>query len=210
MSVLVVGASGRIGEKLVYNLRQESCSVIEASPFFGVDTVTGVGLAKAMSNAETVIDVSDSPSSDGEEALAFFERSGLNLLAAARAAGVRHHIALSVTALEQLLEGEYFRAKKLQEDLILGAGIPYTILRSTPFFELISDLVQRSPESDIMIPPVLVQPISSDNLADALTEIALGRPQNRILEVAGPERRRLDELAAPGARGLRGPASCRS
>jgi uncharacterized protein YbjT (DUF2867 family) len=196
MKILVIGASGRIGEKLVYNLRQESCSVVEASPSFGVDTVTGVGLAKAVSDAEIVIDVSDSPSSDGEEALAFFERSGLNLLAAGRAAGVRHHIALSIVGLERLLTGDYFRAKKLQEDLITGSGLPYIVLRSTQFFELISDLAQRPLGSDVAIPPVLVQPISSDDLADALTEIALGRSLNRTLEVAGPERRRLDELAA--------------
>lgn len=196
MSILVIGASGRIGEKLVYNLRQEGCSVVDASPSFGVDTVTGVGLAKAVSGARTVIDVSDSPSSEGKDALAFFERSSLNLLTAARTAGVRHYIALSIVGLERLLAGDYFRAKKLQEDLIVGSGLPYTILRSTQFFELISDIAQRSSGSDVAIPPVLMQPISSDNLADALTEIALGRPLNRTLEVAGPERLRLDELAA--------------
>jgi hypothetical protein len=174
---------------------------------FGVDTVTGVGLAKAASDAKIVIDVSDSPSSDGEEALAFFEKSGLNLMAAGHAAGVRHHIALSIVGLERLLSGDYFRAKKLQEDLIRESGLPYTILRSTQFFELISDLAQKSSGSDVAIPPVLVQPISSDDLADALTEIALGRPQNRIVEVAGPESRRTHSL---GARRLRGSVTCRS
>jgi len=168
MSSLVIGASGRIGEKLVYNLRQESSRVVEASPSLGVDSVTGVGLAKAVSDAEIVIGVSDSPSSGGEEALAFFGRSGLNILTAAREAGVHHVIALSIVGLERLLGGGYFRAKKLQEDQIIGSGLPYTILRFTQFFELIVDLAQRSPASDVPIPPVLVQPISSDDIAECL------------------------------------------
>jgi uncharacterized protein YbjT (DUF2867 family) len=195
MKVVVIGASGRIGEKLVYNLRQEGCKVIEASPSFGVDTITAFGLAKALRGAEIVIDVSDSPSPEGEAALSFFEMSGLNLLAAGRAAGVSHHIALSIVGLDRLLNGEYFRAKKIQEDLIKASALPYTLLRSTQFFELIADVAQRGSGSDVAIPPVLVQPISSDDLADALTDIALGRPLNRTLEVAGPEKFRLDDLA---------------
>ena len=195
MKIVVIGASGRIGEKLVYNLRQEDCTIFEASPSFGVDTVTGVGLARALRGAGVVIDVSDSPSSEGEAALRFFETSGLNLLAAGRAAGVGHHIALSIVGLDRLLSGGYFRAKKIQEDLIKASALPHTILRSTQFFELISDVAQRGYGSDVAIPPVLVQPISSDDIADALTDIALGRPLNRTFEIAGPERFRLDDLA---------------
>lgn len=195
MKIVVIGASGRIGEKLVYNLRQEDCGVVEASPSFGVDTITGAGLAEALSGAGTVIDVSDSPSVEGEAPKRFFETSGLNLLAAGRAAGVGHHIALSIVGLDRLLDGAYFRAKKIQEDLIKASALPYTILRSTQFFELIADVVQRGSWTDVAIPPALVQPISSDDIADALTAIALGQPMNRTIDVAGPEMLRLDELA---------------
>jgi uncharacterized protein YbjT (DUF2867 family) len=193
--IVVVGASGRIGEKLVYNLRKEDCTIFEASRSFGVDTVTGVGLARAMRGADVVIDVSDSPSPDYEAALRFFQASGLNLLAAGRAAGVGHHVALSIVGLDRLLEGDYFRAKKIQEDLIKASALPHTILRSTQFFELIGDIAQRGYGSDVAVPPVLVQPISSDDIADALTDIALGRPCNGTVDIAGPERFRLDDLA---------------
>jgi uncharacterized protein YbjT (DUF2867 family) len=195
MKIVVIGASGRIGEKLVDNLRQEDCSVFAASPSFGVDTVTGAGLARALRGAGVVIDVSDSPSLEGEAPRRFFEASGLNLLAAGQAAGVGHHIALSIVGLDRLLDGDYFRAKKIQEDLIEASGLPYTILRSTQFFELIADIAQRGSGSDVAVPPVLVQPISGDDIADALAAIALGEPLNRTVDIAGPEKFPLDDLA---------------
>jgi uncharacterized protein YbjT (DUF2867 family) len=196
MKIVVIGASGRIGEKLVFNLRKETCSVEQASRSFGVDSVTGIGLERAMSDANVIVDTSDSPSSDSRAALSFFETSSRNLLAAGREAGARHHIALSIVGLERLLNGQYFAAKKAQEDLIKASGVPYTILRATQFFELVSDVAQRSTGSDVPIPPVLVQPISSDDIADALASLALGRPMNRMLEIAGPQQLRFDELAA--------------
>jgi uncharacterized protein YbjT (DUF2867 family) len=195
MKIVVVGASGRIGEKLVYNLRQDGYSVFEASPSFGVNTVTGTGLAEALTGAEIVVDVSNSPSFEGQAALQFFETSGLRLLAAGRAARIGHHIALSVVGVDRLLSSDYFRAKKIQEDLIKASALPYTILRSTQFFELISDLVQTGSESDIVMSPALIQPIASEDVADTLADIVLGQPLNRTIEVAGPEQFRLDDLA---------------
>jgi uncharacterized protein YbjT (DUF2867 family) len=195
MKIVVIGGSGRIGEKLVRNLRQEDLRVFEASPTFGVDTVTGIGLAEALDGAEIVVDVSNSPSLDGAAALRFFETSGRNLLAAGRAAGVRHHIALSIVGLDGLIASDYFRAKKIQEDLVASSGIPFTILRSTQFFEFISDVVQEGTASEIPISPALVQPIAGEDVADALADAVFSEPSDAILEVAGPECFRLDEVA---------------
>lgn len=195
MKIVVIGGSGRIGEKLVRNLRQEDCRVFEASPTYGVDTFTGAGLAEALINADIVVDVSNSPSLDGADALRFFEASGRNLIAAGRAAGVRHHIALSIVGVDRLLSGGYFQAKKIQEELIEASGIPFTILRSTQFFEFIRDVVQDGTAEEITISPALVQPIAGDDIADALADAALGRPMNAIMEIAGPERLRLVDVA---------------
>src|SRR5262245_10608738 len=134
MKIVVIGGSGRIGEKLVCNLRQAGLDVVAASPSLGVDTITGRGLERALGRAEVVVDVSNSPSLEGDAALRFFETSGRNLLAAGIAAGVRRHIALSIVGTDRLQASGYFRAKKLQEDLIKDSGLPYTILRSTQFF----------------------------------------------------------------------------
>ena len=195
MKIVVIGGSGRIGEKLVRNLRQKDCHVFAASPTFGVDTVTGVGLEQALADAEIVVDVSNSRSLDGASALRFFETSGHNLLSAARAAGVRHHIALSIVGVDGLLSIDYFRAKKMQEDLIKASGIPFTILRSTQFFEFISDVVQDGTARDIAISPALVQPIAGEDVAATLAEAAFGDALNTTREVAGPEQFRLDEVA---------------
>lgn len=195
MKTVVIGGSGRIGEKLVRNLRQEDCRVFEASRSWGVDAVTGIGLEAALAEAEVLVDVSNSPSLDGPAALRFFETSTRNLLEAGRAAGVRHHIALSIVGVDGLLAGDYFRAKKLQEDLIRASGIPYTILRSTQFFEFISDVVQEGTAREIAISPALAQPIAGEDVADALADAVLGDPFNAVIEVAGPERFRLDEIA---------------
>ncbi|HWU13369.1 MAG TPA: NAD(P)H-binding protein [Caulobacter sp.] len=196
MKIVVVGGSGRIGEKLVYNLRQDDYRVLEASPSFGVNTITREGLDRALDGATVVVDVTQSPTLDGPGALAFFEPSGRNLLAAGRAAGVRHHIALSIAGTDRLQASGYFQAKKIQEDLVKASGLPFTILRSTQFFEFISGLVQDGTDRDIVISSARVQPIAAEDVAATLADLALGSPINDMVEVAGPERFRLDALAA--------------
>jgi uncharacterized protein YbjT (DUF2867 family) len=195
MKIVVVGGSGRIGEKLVYNLRQDDYRVLEASPSFGVNTITREGLEQALAGATVVVDVTQAPSLDGPAALAFFETSGRNLLAAGKAAGVQHHIALSIVGTDRLQASAYFQAKKIQEDLIKASGLPYSILRSTQFFEFISGVVQDGSTRDVVISPARVQPIAGEDVAEALADLALGAPANGTVEVAGPERFRLDELA---------------
>lgn len=194
MKIVVVGGSGRIGEKLVYNLRQDDYRVLEASPTFGVNTITKAGLEQALDAATVVVDVTQSPSLDGPNARAFFETSGRNLLAAGLAAGVRHHVVLSIVGTDRLQDSGYFQAKKIQEDLVRNSGLPFTILRSTQFFEFIAGVVQDGVDSDVVISPALVQPIAGEEVAEALADIALGPPLNGITEVAGPERLRLDDL----------------
>ena len=195
MKIVVVGGSGRIGEKLVYNLRQDDYRVLEASPSFGVNTVTKAGLDQALDGATVVVDVTQSPSLEGPDAKAFFETSGRNLLAAGLAAGVRHHIVLSIVGTDRLQDSGYFQAKKIQEDLVRSSGLPFTILRSTQFFEFITGVVQNGTDRDVVISPALVQPIAGEDVAEGLADIALSPPLNRTTEVAGPERYHLDDLA---------------
>ncbi|CAN7375309.1 SDR family oxidoreductase [Caulobacter sp. LjRoot300] len=195
MKIVVVGGSGRIGEKLVYNLRQDDYRVLEASPTFGVNTITKAGLEQALDGAKVVVDVTQSPSLDGSDARAFFETSGRNLLAAGLAAGVRHHVALSIVGTDRLQDSGYFQAKKIQEDLVRSSGLPFTILRSTQFFEFITGVVQNGTDRDVVISPALVQPIAGEDVAEALADIVLSPPLNRTTEVAGPERHHLDDLA---------------
>jgi uncharacterized protein YbjT (DUF2867 family) len=159
-----------------------------------VDTVTGIGLERALEGADTVVDVTNSPSLGGSAALRFFESSGRNLLSAGKTAGVRHHIALSIVGVDRLLAGEYFRAKKMQEELIEASGIPFTILRSTQFFEFISGVVQEGTASEIAISPALAQPIAGDDVADIVAEVAAGTPVDGRVEIAGPEQFRMDEF----------------
>jgi len=196
MKIVVIGGGGRIGEKLVFNLRQDDLRVLEASPRFGVDTVSGFDLDQALDGAEVVVDCSNSPSLEGEAALRFFEASGRRLLAAGRAAGVRHHVALSIVGTDRLQASGYFRAKKLQEDLIKASGLPYSLLRSTQFFEFIAKVVQEDSGGDVVVAPARVQPISGLDVAEALADLATGEPLNRTVEVAGPECFRLPDLAA--------------
>lgn len=195
MKIVVVGSTGRIGQKLVKILHQEDCRVFEASPTHGVDAVTGTGLADAMTDAEIVVDVSNSPALDGPAPLHFFETVSRNLLAAGRAVGVRHHITLSIVGTDGLVANDYFRAKKLQEDLVKTSGIPFTIVRSTQFFEFISDVVQEGTAREIAISPALVQPIASEDVADTLMGAIFSAPLNGMLEVAGPEQFHLDGVA---------------
>jgi uncharacterized protein YbjT (DUF2867 family) len=195
MKIVVIGGSGLIGTKLVNKLRQLDHEVVAASPSSGVNTITGEGLAEALAGAQVVVDVANSPSFEDKAVLEFFERSGRNLLAAETAAGVRHHVALSVVGTDRLLQSGYFRAKMAQEDLIKASTVPYTIVRSTQFFEFVNGIAQSATDGQtVRLSPAFVQPIVSDDVADALAEVTLGAPVNGTVELAGPERLRLDEL----------------
>lgn len=196
MKIVVIGATGRTGQKLARTLRRDDVTVLEASPTRGVNTVTGEGLDQALRDATVVVDVTNSPSLEGSAALRFFEASGRRLLAAGKAAGVQHHIALSIVGTDGLQASGYFRAKKIQEDLIKDSGIPYSILRSTQFFEFIAGVVQIGDNHDVAISPALAQPISVIDVAKALADLATGEPLNGTVEVAGPERFRLSDLAS--------------
>jgi uncharacterized protein YbjT (DUF2867 family) len=195
MKIVVIGGSGLIGTKLVNKLRQLGHEIVAASPASGVNTITGEGLAEALAGAQVVVDVANSPSFEDKAALEFFETSGRNLLAAEAAAGVGHHVALSVVGTERLLESGYFRAKMAQENLIKASKAPYTILRSTQFFEFISGIAQSSTEGQtVRLSPALVQPIASDDVVAALADVTIGAPVNGTVEVAGPDPFRLAEL----------------
>jgi len=196
MKIVVIGGSGRIGEKLVPRLRRDGFEVVAASPTHGVDAVTGRGLDAALEGAEVVVDVSNSPSLKGDDALRFFEAAGRRLLVAGRAAGVRRHVALSIVGTDRLQASGYFQAKKLQEELIKDSGLAYGVLRSTQFFEFIAGVVQEGSDGDVVISTARAQPISAVDVAEALADLATGEPANSTVEVAGPERFRLSEVAA--------------
>jgi uncharacterized protein YbjT (DUF2867 family) len=193
--IVVIGGSGLIGTKLVNNLRQHGQEVVAASPSSGVNTITGEGLAEALTGAQVVVDVSNAPSWEDKAVLEFFETSERNLSAAEAAAGVGHHVALSVVGTERLLASGYFRAKMAQEDLIKASGIPYTIVRATQFFEFLGGIAQLSTVGQtVHLPPVLWQPIAADDVANELAQVTLGAPVNGMIELAGPEPAGLDEL----------------
>jgi len=195
MKIVVIGGSGLIGKKVVKNLRQQGHEVVAASPSSGVNTVTGEGLAQALAGAQVVVDVANAPSWEDKAVLAFFETSGRNLLAAEAAAGVGHHVALSVVGTDRLLASGYFRAKMAQENLIKASPIPYTIVRATQFFEFVGGIAQSATEGQtVRLPPVLMQPIASDDVAAVVAEAALAEPLNGTVDLAGPEPIRQDEL----------------
>ena len=195
MKIVVIGGSGLIGKKLVKLLGERGHEVVAASPFTGVNAVTGEGLAEAVTGARVVVDVANAPSWEDKAVLEFFETSGRNLLAAEAAAGVTHHVALSVVGTERLLVSGYFRAKMAQEGLIKASKIPYTIVRATQFFEFVGGIAQSATEGQtVRLPSALMQPIVSDDVAAALAEIAVAEPLNGTVELAGPEPIRLDEL----------------
>jgi len=195
MKIVIIGGSGLIGKKLVNNLRQRGHEVVPASPSSGVNTITGEGLAHALAGAQVVVDVANSPSFEDTAVLKFFETSGRNLLAAEAAAGVGHHVALSVVGTDRLLTSGYFRAKLAQENLIKVSPVPYTIVRATQFFEFVGSIAQSATDGQtVRLPPALMQPIVSEDVADALADIAVGKPLNGTVELAGPEPIRLDEL----------------
>jgi uncharacterized protein YbjT (DUF2867 family) len=195
MKIVVIGGTGLIGKKVVSNLRQQGHEVVAASPSSGVNTVTGEGLAQALNGAQVVVDVANAPVWEDKAVLEFFETSGRNLLAAEAAAGVGHHVALSVVGTDRLLASGYFRAKMAQENLIKASPIPYTIVRATQFFEFVSAIAQTATEGQtVRVPPALMQPIAADDVAAAVAEAAIAKPLNGTVEVAGPEPIRQDEL----------------
>lgn len=196
MKIVVIGGTGLIGSRLVNNLRANGHEAVAASPKTGVNSVTGHGLADALKGAAVVIDVTNSPSWEDTEVVQFFETSTRNLLAFEAAEGVGHHVALSVVGTERLLESGFFRAKLEQENLIKASKNPYTIVRATQFFEFVKQIVDYSTEDNIVrMPPALIQPMAADDVASAVARIATNSPVNGTVEIAGPERFRLDELA---------------
>ena len=196
MKILVIGGTGLIGSKLVKLLTERGHEAIAASPATGVNTITGEGLDAALAGVDVVVDVANSPSFEDKAVLEFFQTSGRNLLAAEKRAGVRHHVALSVVGTRRLAESGYFRAKIAQEDLIEAAGIPYTIVHSTQFFEFLGGIVQSGTQGEeVRLSSAYVQPIASDDVALAMADATLGAPVNGIVEIAGPEKVRLSELA---------------
>jgi uncharacterized protein YbjT (DUF2867 family) len=197
MKIVIIGGSGLIGSKTADRLRKKGHDVVAASPSTGVNTVTGEGLAAALAGAQVVVDLANSPTFEEKAALAFFEASGHNLLGTEAAAGVRHHVALSVVGTDRLQTMGYFRGKMLQENLIAKAGIPYTIVRSTQFFEFMGAIAQSGGDGQtLQLSSSDLQPIASDNVADAVANAALAEPVNGIIEIAGPERAPLSEFVA--------------
>ena len=195
MKIVVIGGSGLIGSKLVALLREQGQEVVAASPNTGVNTLTGEGLAEALEGADVVVDVANSPTLDDKAAMDFFTTAGRNLLAAEQAAGVKHHVALSVVGTQRMVDSGYLRAKAAQENLIKGSPIPWTILQSTQFFEFIGRIVTDALDGDVYrLSPALMQPIQSDEVVEALGDIVMGPPLNRTVEVGGPEAIPLDEL----------------
>ncbi|MGH8174126.1 MAG: SDR family oxidoreductase [Rhodanobacteraceae bacterium] len=196
MKIVVLGGTGRIGSKVVARLREEGHEVIAAAPTTGVDILTGDGLDSAMAGTRVVVDLSNSPSLEGDAALAFFQTAGRNVFAAEAKAGVSHHLALSVVGTEKLAANGYFRAKLAQEQLIRESAIPYTIIHSTQFFEFLPGIIQSAAEGSVVrLSPAFVQPIASEDVAEAVARIALLTPANGIVEIAGPERETLAGLA---------------
>jgi uncharacterized protein YbjT (DUF2867 family) len=196
MKIVVIGGSGLIGSKLVDVLRKRGHDVLPASPNTGVNTITGEGLGEALKGAEVVVDVANSPSFEDKAVMDFFVTSGRNLLAAEAAAGVKHHVALSIVGTQRVVDSGYLRAKAAQEALIKASPVPYSILQSTQFFEFIERIAQGAFDGDVYrLSPALLQPIVSDEVVATLAEITLGQPLNGTVEVGGPEAIPLDELA---------------
>lgn len=195
MRITVIGGSGLIGTKLVERLRRRGHDVVPASLASGVNIITGQGLNEAIRGADVVVDVANSPSFDDKAVMEFFETAGRNVMAAEKAAGVKHHVALSVVGTERLQESGYFRAKLVQENLIRNSGIPYTIVRATQFFEFVGAIARSGIDGQtVRLPPAMMQPIVSDDVAEALAAVAVAPPLNGQVELAGPEPIRMDDL----------------
>ena len=197
MKIVVIGGTGLIGSKTVAILRQGGHEVIAAAPNTGVNTITGEGLKEAVTGAQAVIDLANSPSFEDKASLEFFETSGRNLLAAESAVGVRHHIALSIVGVDRTPDIGYFRAKLAQETLIERSGIPYTIIRSTQFMEFLPSIAKSGGDrTALRISPALFQPIAADDVAAIVADVALAQPRNGIIEIAGPDRAPFNEIVA--------------
>src|SRR5689334_2865726 len=197
MKIVVIGGTGLIGSKTVAILRQGGHEVVAASPASGINTITGKGLKAAVAGAEVVIDLANSPSFGDKAVLEFFETSGRNLLAAEAAAGVRHHVALSIVGTDRTPDNGYFRAKVAQEKLIEASGIPYTIIRSTQFLEFLGAIAASSASGDLVrLSSGLFQPIAADDVAAIVADVALAVPRRGIVEIAGPERAPFSEIVA--------------
>lgn len=196
MKIVVIGGTGLIGSNVVNRLRRHGHETVAASPRTGVNTITGQGLAEALAGAQVVVDVTNSPSFEDRAVLEFFETSNRNLLAAEAAAGVEHHVALSIVGTDRLPENGYFRAKVAQETLIKASKTAYTILRATQFFEFVEGIINSSVDGGtIRLSPALIQPIAADDVAAVLADLAVAAPLNDTVEVGGPDRFPLDELA---------------
>jgi uncharacterized protein YbjT (DUF2867 family) len=197
MKIVVIGGSGLIGTKLVKLLREKGHEPLPASPSSGVNTITGEGLAQALAGAQVVVDLANAPAWEDKAVLDFFETSGRNLLAAEAAAGVEHHIALSIVGTDRTPDNGYFRAKVAQEKLIEASGIPYTIIRSTQFLDFLGRIADSAADGNIVrLPPGLFQPIAADDVAAIVADVALAAPRNGIVEIAGPERAPFNEIVA--------------
>lgn len=197
MKIVVIGGTGLIGSKSVAILRERGHEVVAASPNTGVNTITGEGLKEAMAGTQVVVDLANSPSFEDRAVLEFFQTSGRNLFAAEKAAGVRHHVALSIVGTDRSPDNGYFRAKVAQENLIKASGIPYTIIRSTQFMEFIGRIADMGVVGhEVRISPGLFQPIAADDVAANVADVALAAPRNGIVEIAGPDRAPFNEIVA--------------
>jgi uncharacterized protein YbjT (DUF2867 family) len=195
VKVVIIGGSGLIGSKVVRKLREQGHDAVPASRKTGVNTVTGDGLTEVMKGADVVVDVSDSPSFEEAAVMNFFRTSTTNLLAAEAAAGVRHHVALSVVGTDRRTDSGYMRAKIAQEKLIEQSSIPYSIVQATQFFEFTKGIADSATDGDtVRLAPVLVQPMAAEDVAAEIAKISVGKPLNGIVEVGGPEQFRLDDL----------------
>src|SRR6202045_4247189 len=197
MKIVVIGGTGLIGSKAAALLRAGGHEVVGASPKSGINTITGEGLKEAMAGAQVVIDLANSPSFEDKAVLEFFETSGRNLLAAEAAAGIRHHVALSIVGTDRTPDNGYFRAKVAQEKLIEASATPYTIIRSTQFLEFLGGIAASGTDGNtVRISPGLFQPIAADDVAAIVADVALAAPRNGIIEIAGPERAPFNEIVA--------------
>ncbi len=199
MKIVVIGGTGLIGSKVVSKLTKEGHEAVAASPNSGVNTLTGEGLAEVLVGASVVVDVSNSPSFEDTAVMNFFQTSTGNLLAAEAAAGVRHHVALSVVGTERLSESGYMRAKQVQEKLIKESSIPYSIVHATQFFEFAKAIADSfTVDGKVRVPPALIQPIAAEEVSSAVAQVATASPLNATVEIAGPERLRMDEFIRLG------------
>jgi len=206
MKIVVMGGTGLIGSKLVKKLRDLGHEAVAASPSTGVNSLTGEGLAEALKGTDIVVDLTNSPSFEDKAVLEFYETSGRNLMPAEKAAGVGHHIALSVVGNDRLPENGYFRAKNAQEKLIKSSGVRYTIVRATQFFEFLGSIAQSGTDGQtVRLSTAFLQPIAAEDVANSLLQVVLEKPSNGIIEIAGPERFRLSEIVEQYLKAIKDP-----